>query len=614
MTTAESSPPVEGSPEARLAGNFIRQAIDSDLARGVYAGRRWAGHPGLAAAHLAGAIDPAPMRTRFPPEPNGYLHLGHAKSICLNFGLAKDYGGRCHMRFDDTNPVKEDQEYVDAIRDSVRWLGFGWDAGGEDNLYFASDYFDHFYAFAEYLVSAGHAYVDSQPAEDMRAARGTLTEPGRDSPYRGRRIEDNLALLRGMRAGEHAEGTHVLRAKIDMGSPNINLRDPVLYRIRFAHHHRTGDTWCIYPMYDFAHPLSDALENITHSLCTLEFEDHRPIYDWILDKVAEGGFFQRPLPRQIEFARLNLTYTVTSKRKLQDLVQSGAVDGWDDPRMPTLVGLRRRGYTPEAIRLFCERIGISKASQWVEPSVLEQALRDDLDGRAARAAAVLDPLKLELVDFPESLEEPCTAPVHPHHPERGLRHFPLTRELWIERDDFQVQPQKGFFRLFPGNRVRLRYGFVIECTGYETDADGRVTKVLASYLPDSKSGTPGADRYKVKGNIHWVCARHGIPAEVRMYDRLFTEPLPDSGGRDYRECINPAAKRVVRAVVEPSLVHAAPDERFQFERHGYFVADRVDHRGDRPVFNLSVTLKDSWQGGQPAVPPRRAAPGAPAVA
>jgi glutaminyl-tRNA synthetase len=330
--------------------------------------------------------------------------------------------------------------------------------------------------------------------------------------------------------------------------------------------------------------------------------------------LAEGGFFQRPLPRQIEFARLNLTYTVTSKRKLQDLVQSGAVDGWDDPRMPTLVGLRRRGYTPEAIRLFCERIGISKASQWVEPSVLEQALRDDLDGRAARAAAVLDPLKLELVDFPESLEEPCTAPVHPHHPERGLRHFPLTRELWIERDDFQVQPQKGFFRLFPGNRVRLRYGFVIECTGYETDADGRVTKVLASYLPDSKSGTPGADRYKVKGNIHWVCARHGIPAEVRMYDRLFTEPLPDSGGRDYRECINPAAKRVVRAVVEPSLVHAAPDERFQFERHGYFVADRVDHRGDRPVFNLSVTLKDSWQGGQPAVPPRRAAPGAPAVA
>jgi glutaminyl-tRNA synthetase len=609
MTTAESSPPVDGSPEARLAGNFIRQAIDTDLANGVYAGRRWSGHPDLATAHQTGGIDPSPIRTRFPPEPNGYLHLGHAKSICLNFGLALDYRGRCHMRFDDTNPVKEDQEYVDSIRDSVRWLGFGWDAGGEDNLYFASDYFGHFYTFAEHLVVAGHAYVDSQSAEDMRSARGTLTEPGRDSPYRGRPVDENLALLRAMRAGQHAEGTHVLRAKIDMGSPNINLRDPVLYRIRFAHHHRTGDAWCIYPMYDFAHPLSDALENITHSLCTLEFEDHRPIYDWILDKVAEGGFFQRPLPRQIEFARLNLTYTVTSKRKLQDLVQSGAVDGWDDPRMPTLVGLRRRGYTPEAIRLFCDRIGIAKASQWVEPAVLEQALRDDLDGRAARAAAVLDPLKLEIVDFPEALEEPCTAPVHPHHPERGLRHFPLTRELWIERDDFQVQPQKGFFRLFPGNRVRLRYGFVIECTGYEADADGRVTKVLASYLPDSKSGTPGADRYKVKGNIHWVCARHGIPAEVRMYDRLFTEPLPDSGGRDYRECINPAAKRVVHAVVEPSLVHAAPDDRFQFERHGYFVADRVDHRADRPVFNLSVTLKDSWQGGQATPAQRRPEPG-----
>jgi glutaminyl-tRNA synthetase len=379
-----------------------------------------------------------------------------------------------------------------------------------------------------------------------------------------------------------------------MGSPNINLRDPVLYRIRFAHHHRTGDTWCIYPMYDFAHPLSDALENITHSLCTLEFEDHRPIYDWILDKVAEGGFFQRPLPRQIEFARLNLTYTVTSKRKLQDLVQSGAVDGWDDPRMPTLVGLRRRGYTPEAIRLFCERIGISKASQWVEPSVLEQALRDDLDGRAARAAAVLDPLKLELVDFPEALEEPCTAPVHPHHPERGLRHFPLTRELWIERDDFQVQPQKGFFRLFPGNRVRLRYGFVIECTGYETDADGRVTKVLASYLPDSKSGTPGADRYKVKGNIHWVSADHALPAEVRLYDRLFSVPNPGAGDRDYKLDLNASSKTVITAQCEPGLANASPEQRFQFERHGYFVADMHDSRPGAPVFNRAVTLKDSW--------------------
>ena len=397
-----------------------------------------------------------------------------------------------------------------------------------------------------------------------------------------------------MRAGEHAEGTHVLRARIDMAAPNLNLRDPVLYRIRFAHHHRTGDAWCIYPMYDFAHPLSDALENVTHSLCTLEFEDHRPLYDWLLERAAEGGFFQRPLPRQIEFARLNMTYTVTSKRKLQALVQSGAVDGWDDPRMPTIVALRRRGYTPDSIRLFAERIGVSKAHQWVDPSVLEQALRDDLDGRAARAFAVLDPLKLELADLAADLEEPCTAPVHPHHPERGQRHFPLTRELWIEREDFQAQPQKGFFRLYPGNRVRLKHGFVIECTGFETDESGRVSKVLARLMPDSKSGTPGADTYKVKGNIHWVSARHGLVAEVRLYDRLFTEPYPDSGERDYLDSINPAAKRVIRAILEPSLASAQPGDRFQFERHGYFVADRVDHRPDAPVFNLAVTLKDSW--------------------
>jgi glutaminyl-tRNA synthetase len=347
-------------------------------------------------------------------------------------------------------------------------------------------------------------------------------------------------------------------------------------------------------MYDFAHPLSDALERITHSLCTLEFEDHRPLYDWLLERAAEGGFFERPLPRQIEFARLNMTYTVTSKRKLQELVQTGAVDGWDDPRMPTLVGLRRRGFTPESIRLFCERIGVSKAHQWVEPAVLEQALRDDLDARAARAVAVLDPLKLELINFPEGLDEPCSAPVHPHQPERGQRHFALTRELWIERDDFAIEPPKGFFRLFPGNRVRLRYGVVIECTGYEADANGQVTKVLATVLPDSKSGTPGADQYKVKGNIHWVSVRHGVEAEVRMYDRLFTEPHPDGGDRDYRESLNPAAKRVARAFVEPSLASAQAESHFQFERHGYFVADKLDHRAGHPVFNLAVTLKDSW--------------------
>ncbi|MFO0461794.1 MAG: glutamine--tRNA ligase/YqeY domain fusion protein, partial [Burkholderiales bacterium] len=578
MTSAPNarpqSPP-EPDPSSR-AGNFIRQAVDADLAEGAYATRRWSARPGPAAMQLGGPPDPSPIRTRFPPEPNGYLHIGHAKSICLNFGLALDYAGRCHMRFDDTNPVKEDQEYVDGILDAVRWLGFSWDAGGEDNLYFASDYFGWFYEIAEHLIRAGHAYVDSQSADEMRVARGTLTEPGRDSPYRARTPDESLALLREMRAGSYAQGTRVLRARIDMASPNINLRDPVLYRIRFAHHHRTGDAWCIYPMYDYAHPLSDALENVTHSLCTLEFEDHRPFYDWILERAAEGGFFQRPLPRQIEFARLNMTYTVTSKRKLQSLVQSGAVDGWDDPRMPTLVGLRRRGYTPESIRLFAERIGVSKAHQWVDPSVLEGALRDDLDAKAARAFAVLDPLKLELTDVPADFDEPCAAPVHPHHPDRGQRRFALTREVWIEREDFQAQPPKGFFRLFPGNRVRLKHGVVVECTGFEADADGRPTKVLATVLPDSKSGTPGADAYKVKGNIHWVSARHGLPAEVRMYDRLFTDPTPDAGDKDWLASLNPAAKRVVRAVVEPTLATAAADERFQFERHGYFVADRVD--------------------------------------
>ena len=567
---APSSP---NSDETHPASNFIRQAID--------------------AAGVTSAL-----RTRFPPEPNGYLHIGHAKSICLNFGLALDYGGRCNMRFDDTNPVKEDQEYVDSILDSVRWLGFDWVSPNETNLYYASDYFETFYQCAEHLIAAGHAYVDSQSADEIRLGRGTLTEPGTDSVWRNRPANESLSLLREMRAGKHPEGAHVLRARIDMRSPNLNLRDPILYRVRFAHHHRTGDAWCLYPMYDFAHPISDALEHITHSLCTLEFEDHRPLYDWLLERLAEGGLLTRPLPRQIEFARLNLAHTVTSKRKLQELVKSGTVDAWDDPRMPTLVGLRRRGFTPASIRLFCERIGVSKAHQWVEPAVLDQALRDDLDDKAARATAVLDPLKLELVNWPAKTEEPCTAPIHPHHPERGLRHFALTRELWIERDDFAIVPPKGFFRLYPGNRVRLRYGVVIECTGHETDAQGQVTRVLATVLPDSKSGTPGADQYKVKGNIHWVSATQGIEAEVRMYDRLFTDPNPDSGGKNYLDSLNPSAKRVLRAFVEPSLGQAQAEDRFQFERHGYFVADRIDHRADRPVFNLAVTLKDS-RGGNP---------------
>ncbi|MFA7665618.1 MAG: glutamine--tRNA ligase/YqeY domain fusion protein [Burkholderiaceae bacterium] len=594
MTASATDAPAPDSPSAASGSNFIRTIIDADLQAGRHAGRRWAGQPDVAQAHRAGTIDPARIRTRFPPEPNGYLHIGHAKSICLNFGLALDYGGRCHMRFDDTNPEKEEQEYVDSILDAVGWLGFSWNSGDEDNLYYASDYFEHFYLMAEWLVTAGHAYVDSQDADAIRANRGTLTEPGRNSPFRERSPAENLALLREMRAGRHPEGSHVVRAKIDMASPNMNLRDPVLYRIRFAEHHRSGDTWCLYPMYDYAHPIEDALENITHSICTLEFEDHRPLYDWLLERLAEGGFFDPPLPQQIEFARLNPTYTVTSKRKLRELVQAGLVDGWDDPRLPTLVGLRRRGYTPEAIRTFCERSGVSKANSWIDIGALEGALRDDLDDKAARAVAVLDPLKLVITNWPAGHVEPCEAPVHPKQPERGKRQFPISGELWIEREDFAEHPPKGFFRLFPGNRVRLRYGYVIECTGFEKDADGQVTAVQARYFPDSKSGTPGADAYKVKGNLHWVSAPHALDAEVRLYDRLYLEAQPEAEGRDHKEALNPDSRRVIQARLEPTLASAGPEDRFQFERHGYFVADRFDSKPGAPVFNRTVTLRDSW--------------------
>jgi glutaminyl-tRNA synthetase len=574
--------------------NFIRSLIDEQLAEGRFASRRWAGKPATAHAHRASRLDPARIRTRFPPEPNGYLHIGHAKSICLNFGLARDYGGRCHMRFDDTNPEKEEQEYVDSIINAVHWLGFDWKDEQEDNLYFASDYFADFYRMAEWLVEAGYAYVDSQTPDEMRANRGTLTEPGRNSPFRDRPAQENLRLLREMRDGRHAEGTQVLRAKIDMGSPNMNMRDPALYRIRFAAHHRTGDTWCIYPMYDYAHPLEDALENITHSLCTLEFEDHRPLYDWLLERLAEGGFFERPLPQQIEFARLNPTYTITSKRKLRELVQGGYVDGWDDPRMTTLAGLRRRGYTPESIRLFCDRVGVARSDSWIEMGALEQALRDDLDDKAPRAIAVLDPLKLVITNWPEDHIESCEAPIHPQQPARGKRRFPISRELWIEREDFAEQAPKGFFRLFPGNRVRLRYGYVIECTGFEKDASGKVVAVHASYFPDSRSGTSGADQYKVKGNLHWVSAAHALDAEVRIYDRLYSEAQPEAGGRDHRNVLNPDSKQILRGKLEPTLTSAQAGDIYQFERHGYFVADRVDSRPGAPVFNRAVTLKDSW--------------------
>jgi glutaminyl-tRNA synthetase len=563
--------------DAPAVTNFIRNIIDEDNRNGKWSQR---------------------VEKRFPPEPNGYLHIGHAKSICVNFGIARDYGGICHLRFDDTNPEKESVEYVDSIIDAVKWLGFDWGKDGQEYLYFASDYYDKLYEFAELLIERGEAYVDSQSAEEMRATRGSAQEPGTNSPFRNRTPEENLDLFRRMKAGEFQEGEHVLRAKIDMASPNFNMRDPVIYRIRFAHHYRTGDKWCIYPMYDYTHCVSDALENITHSLCTLEFEDHRPLYDWVLDRLADAGRFARPLPQQIEFSRLNLTYAITSKRKLLQLVTENHVDGWDDPRMPTIVGVRRRGFTPESIRLMCDRVAVTKVDSWIDMSVLEGALRDDLDEKAPRAIAVLDPLKLIVDNFPEDHSEACSAPVHPHHPERGTRAFPFTRELWIEREDFQETPKKGYFRLFPGNKVRLKYGFVVECTGADKDADGNVIAVHCTYFPDSKSGTEGANGYKVKGTIHWVSAHDAYEAEVRLYDRLFKDPQPGAGGTEFLDALNPDSKRIVRAYLEPGARNAMPEDRLQFERHGYFVADRVDSRPGKPVFNRIVSLRDSW--GKPS--------------
>jgi len=580
-----SNEPKSTTAAAPALSNFLRAIIENDNAAGHYASRKDAQGQPLPA-----------VVTRFPPEPNGYLHIGHAKSICLNFGLARDYAGRCHLRFDDTNPAKEEQEYVDTIIDSVRWLGFDWKQDDGEHLYYASDYFPLLYQMAEYLITAGHAYVDSQSAEQMAANRGSFSEPGKDSPFRNRPAEESLDLFRRMKAGEFKDGEHILRAKIDMASPNMNMRDPAIYRIRYAHHHRTGDAWCIYPMYDYAHPISDALENITHSLCTLEFQDHRPFYDWVLERLAEGGFLQRPLPHQYEFARLNLTYAITSKRKLLQLVEEKIVDGWDDPRMPTIVGIRRRGYTPEAVQLFCERIGVAKADSWIDMSILEGALRDDLDPKAPRATAVLNPLRLVIDNFPDNETVECSAPVHPHDPSRGVRTFPISKELWIEADDFMETPSKGFFRLYPGNKVRLRYGYVVECTGCDKDADGNVVAVHCNYYPDSKSGTEGSANYKVKGNIHWVSAGHALQAEVRLYDRLFSEPQPDAGGKDFKQALNPQAKTVINAYLEPGLADALPEQRFQFERHGYFVADRVDSQPGKPVFNRITTLKDSWGG------------------
>ncbi len=581
--------------------NFLRQIIENDLAQGTYASRRWAGSPGDAAHHAKGEPDPAKIRTRFPPEPNGYLHVGHAKSICINFGLARDYGGVCHLRFDDTNPEKEDTEYVNSIIDAVQWLGFSWSQPGNDAAYQASDYFDFMYRAAEALIEAGHAYVDEQTPEEMRVNRGDFSKPGVNSPFRARTPAENLARFRDMRDGKLADGAAVLRAKIDMASPNINLRDPAIYRIRRATHHNTGDTWCIYPMYTFAHPIEDALEQITHSICTLEFEDQRPFYDWLMERLCECGLLAAPAPKQYEFSRLNLTYVITSKRKLAQLVNEGKVSGWDDPRMPTIVGLRRRGYTPESLQLFAERIGVTKSDSWIDYSTLEGCLRESLENTAHRAMAVLDPVKLVLTNWDDVMGadhlEPCTQPALPHADEGAevpTRHFKIGKEVWIERDDFAEVPPKGYKRLYPGNKVRLKGGYVIECTGCTKDANGLITEVLATVIPDTKSGTPGSATVKASAAITWVGVNDGLQAEVRLYDRLFTDAQPDAGGKDFLAALNPDSLKVVTAYVEPSLANVPAVAHFQFERHGYFVTDRVDHAQGKLVFNKITGLKDTW--------------------
>jgi len=576
-TPAAAATP-ENAPEKR---DFIRQIVREDLASGK---------------HTA-------IKTRFPPEPNGYLHIGHAKSICLNFGIAGEFNGVCNLRFDDTNPAKEDPEYVNAIQDDVRWLGFEW-----NELRHASDYFDAYYLAAQKLIRDGKAYVCDLSAEEVRAYRGSLTEPGRPSPYRERSVEENLDLFARMRAGEFADGARTVRAKIDMASGNINLRDPALYRIKHVEHQNTGNAWPIYPMYDFAHALGDSLEGITHSLCTLEFEDHRPLYDWCVDNVdfAHDDALTQPLvdrglpreaakPRQIEFSRLNINYTVMSKRKLMALVTENLVDGWEDPRMPTLQGLRRRGYTPAAMRLFAERVGISKQNSQIDFSVLEGALREDLDSAAARRMAVIDPIKLVLTNLPEGHEETLTFSNHPKDESFGTREVPFARELWIEREDFAEVPPKGWKRLVPGGEVRLRGAGIARVDEVIKNDAGEVVELRGWLDPESRPGMEGANR-KIKGTIHWVSAQHAVEAEVRLYDRLFSVADPDdeSEGKTYRDYLNPESRKVVTGYVEPAAAAAAPEQSYQFERTGYFVADRRDHTPAKPVFNRSVTLRDTW--------------------
>jgi glutaminyl-tRNA synthetase len=554
----------ENKNETNLAPNFIRAIIEEDIKNGTFGGK---------------------VHTRFPPEPNGYLHIGHAKSICINFGLAEEFNGKCNLRFDDTNPVKEDREYVDSIKEDIRWLGFDW----EDREYYASDYFDKLYTLAVELIKKGLAYVDDQTAEQIRETRGTLTEPGIESPYRNRTIEENLDLFERMRNGEFGNGEKVLRAKIDMASPNINLRDPVMYRILHASHHRTGDKWCIYPMYDWAHGQSDALEGITHSICTLEFEIHRPLYDWFLDHLNIGH------PKQIEFARLNLTYTVMSKRKLLQLVQEKHVNGWDDPRMPTLSGMRRRGYTPKAIRDFCEAIGVTKADSMVEYEQLEYWVREDLNKVATRTMAVLDPIKLIIENYPEDEVEWLDAENNPEDPEAGKRKIPFCKEIYIEREDFMEEAPKKYFRLSPGKEVRLKHAYYVTCTGFKKDENGNIVEVYCTYDAKTRGGWSDDGR-KVKGTLHWVSARHTIDAEVRLYGHLFTVPDPSNlpDGQTFLDVINPESLIVTTAKVEPGLANVHPGQHFQFLRHAYFSVDPDTQQG-KPVFNRTVELKSSWK-------------------
>jgi len=573
--------------------NFIRNIIEKNLEANLYAEKKWSGQPGPSYAHKDAPIDTAKIRTRFPPEPNGYLHFGHAKSIILNFTLAQDFNGRCHLRFDDTNPEKENQEYVKSIIDSVNWLGYKFEDEYENNLYYASNYFDYMYEAAKVLINAGLAYVDKQTAEEIRVNRGTLIEPGQNSPFRDQSVEENLKLFEEMKSGQYQDGEMVLRAKINMASPNINLRDPAIYRIRHVSHHNTGDKWCIYPMYTFAHPIEDALEKITHSICTLEFEDQRPFYEWVLKKLAEFDFLEKPLPKQHEFSRLNLSHVVLSKRKLIQLVEENHVEGWDDPRMPTLVGAKRRGYHPKGFKLFMDRIGVSKSDSVIDYQTFEDAMREVLNQECNRKIAVLDPIKLVINNFDDNHIEICNVPNHPLKPEEGSREVKLTKESWIERDDFAITPPPKYFRLFPGNKVRLRYGFVVECIDYELDNDGHVKTIYCNYYPETKSGTEGSDSIKVKGNIHWLSTNFSKKITIRNYDRLFLSENPNELD-NFLNDINQSSIETKSAYCEESISSIQVGDQFQFERHGYYIVD-PDSNANEIIFNRTATLRDTWQ-------------------